>query len=165
METNNKISAEHLKRKAYLYIRQSTIQQVINNSESTRRQYELKVQAVVLGWPRERIEVIDSDSNGYSITPLGAKILKKLVSIEQILNDENRTIMIRTSKYSKEPFNINKIEEYLVREGEMETFLAKKIAEEVKERLAKTTIDYLNDDFLLINFQVFQNLKFLHAFR
>jgi len=91
----------------------------------------------------KEIEVINSDTNGYRITSLGTKILKKLISIEQILNDENKTIMIRTSKYSKEPFNINKIEEYLVREGEMETFLAKKIAEEVKIRLGKTTIDYL----------------------
>lgn len=88
-------------------------------------------------------EIIDSDSNGYTITPLGKKSLKGLLSIEQMLNEENRTIMIRTSKYSKEPFNINKIEEYLIGEGEMEAYLAKKIAEEVKERLSKTKIDYL----------------------
>jgi DNA invertase Pin-like site-specific DNA recombinase len=60
-EAKNKVTAEHLKRKAYLYVRQSTIRQVIENTESTRRQYELQDRAVVLGWPKERIEVIDSD--------------------------------------------------------------------------------------------------------
>ena len=60
-EAKNKVTAEHLKRKAYLYIRQSTIRQVIENTESTRRQYELQQRAIVLGWPKERIEVIDTD--------------------------------------------------------------------------------------------------------
>lgn len=60
-EAKNKVTAEHLKRKAYLYIRQSTLRQVIENTESTRRQYDLRQRAVALGWPTERIEVIDSD--------------------------------------------------------------------------------------------------------
>lgn len=61
METNSKISAEHLKRTAYLYVRQSTVRQVFENTESTQRQYALKNRAIVLGWPQERIEVIDTD--------------------------------------------------------------------------------------------------------
>jgi len=56
-----KVKAEHLKRDAYLYIRQSTLQQVFENPESTRRQYDLKGRAVALGWPAEQIVVIDSD--------------------------------------------------------------------------------------------------------
>ena len=60
-EAKSKVTAEHLKRKAYLYIRQSTIRQVIENTESTRRQYDLRQRAVALGWPKERIEVIDTD--------------------------------------------------------------------------------------------------------
>jgi len=61
-ERNNKITPEHLRKNAYLYIRQSTLHQVLENTESTRRQYELRQRAVVLGWPEERIVVIDSDS-------------------------------------------------------------------------------------------------------
>lgn len=38
---NSKITPEHLRKNAYLYVRQSTLQQVLENSESTRRQYEL----------------------------------------------------------------------------------------------------------------------------
>ena len=60
-ERNNKIMPEHLRKNAYLYIRQSTLHQVLENTESTRRQYELRQRAVVLGWPEERIVVIDSD--------------------------------------------------------------------------------------------------------
>src|SRR5271169_2505300 len=56
-----KIQAQHLKRHAYLYVRQSTLRQVIENTESTQRQYALRDRAVALGWPLERVIVIDSD--------------------------------------------------------------------------------------------------------
>ena len=56
-----KVTAEHLKRDAYLYVRQSSLQQVFENTESTERQYALRQRAVALGWPMERIVVIDSD--------------------------------------------------------------------------------------------------------
>jgi len=60
-EALQKISAEHLRRDAYLYIRQSSLRQVFENTESTQRQYALRERAVALGWPLERIHVIDSD--------------------------------------------------------------------------------------------------------
>lgn len=56
-----KVRAEHLKRDAYLYVRQSTLRQVFENTESTQRQYALRDRAVALGWPNDRIIVIDSD--------------------------------------------------------------------------------------------------------
>ena len=55
------MTADHLRRDAYLYIRQSTVRQVFENTESTRRQYALRERAVALGWPFERVIVIDSD--------------------------------------------------------------------------------------------------------
>ncbi|MGB5910571.1 MAG: anaerobic ribonucleoside-triphosphate reductase, partial [Promethearchaeia archaeon] len=76
------------------------------------------------------------------ITFLAKKILKNIISMEQILNAQNKILMIRTSKYSKEPFNINKIQEYLIKEGELDVFQAKQIAQEVEERLSKTNIEY-----------------------
>ena len=60
-EQHQKISADHLRRQAYLYVRQSTLRQVFENTESTKRQYALRERAVVLGWPLERIVIIDSD--------------------------------------------------------------------------------------------------------
>ena len=58
---HQKVTASHLRRDAYLYVRQSTMRQVFENSESTRRQYALRERAVALGWPTEAINVIDSD--------------------------------------------------------------------------------------------------------
>jgi DNA invertase Pin-like site-specific DNA recombinase len=56
-----KVTSAHLERDAYLYIRQSTARQVIENTESTLRQYALRERAVIYGWPLERIHVIDND--------------------------------------------------------------------------------------------------------
>jgi DNA invertase Pin-like site-specific DNA recombinase len=61
MEAHTKVTASHLKRDAYLYVRQSTVRQVFENQESTKRQYALRQRAVALGWPTERVVVIDSD--------------------------------------------------------------------------------------------------------
>ena len=60
-ETVAKVSASHLARTAYLYVRQSTLRQVMENTESTQRQYALRQRAVALGWPTEAIVTIDSD--------------------------------------------------------------------------------------------------------
>lgn len=60
-EAHQKITAAHLSRMAYLYVRQSTLRQVFENTESTQRQYALRDRAVALGWPLDRIVVIDSD--------------------------------------------------------------------------------------------------------
>ena len=61
MNVPDKVQASHLQRDAYLYVRQSTLQQVFENTESTERQYALRQRAVALGWPTERVVVIDSD--------------------------------------------------------------------------------------------------------
>jgi DNA invertase Pin-like site-specific DNA recombinase len=60
LETS-KVSSEHVNRNAYLYVRQSTLRQVNENRESTKRQYALRQRAVALGWPGERVMVIDED--------------------------------------------------------------------------------------------------------
>lgn len=60
-QRDEKVTREHLAKDAYLYVRQSTLRQVHENTESTERQYALRQRAVALGWPDERIHVIDSD--------------------------------------------------------------------------------------------------------
>jgi DNA invertase Pin-like site-specific DNA recombinase len=57
----SKVGAEQLARTAFLYVRQSTLRQVMHNTESTQRQYALRQRAIALGWPAERIVVIDTD--------------------------------------------------------------------------------------------------------
>ena len=60
-EAHRKVNAEHLRRDAFLYVRQSTLRQVLENTESTQRQYALRDRAVALGWPIERIHTLDED--------------------------------------------------------------------------------------------------------
>ncbi len=55
----NKISADHLSRTACVYVRQSTVDQLVNNPESRRRQYALETRARALGWVN--VIVIDDD--------------------------------------------------------------------------------------------------------
>jgi DNA invertase Pin-like site-specific DNA recombinase len=57
----NAVSPDHLRRAAFVYIRQSSLAQVENNSESTRRQYALVDKALHLGWPRAAVTVVDDD--------------------------------------------------------------------------------------------------------
>ena len=59
--TDSKVGPEHLRRDAFVYIRQSTYAQVERNRESTRRQYGLVEHACSLGWDPARIRVLDED--------------------------------------------------------------------------------------------------------
>jgi DNA invertase Pin-like site-specific DNA recombinase len=77
---HEKVNAGHLKRNAYLYIRQSTLRQVLENTESTIRQYDLRQRAVALGWPIERIIVIDSDLGQSAATAADREGFQRLVT-------------------------------------------------------------------------------------
>jgi len=61
MNERSKITASHLARQAIVYLRQSSAAQVEHNRESTARQYALAARARELGWPEERVVVIDED--------------------------------------------------------------------------------------------------------
>ena len=56
-----KVTGAHLARTAYLYVRQSTLRQVLTNTESATRQYALRQKAIALGWQAEAIVTIDTD--------------------------------------------------------------------------------------------------------
>jgi len=76
---HQKVTASHLRRDAYLYVRQSTVRQVFENTESTRRQYALRERAVALGWPIERVNVIDSDLGKSGASSADREGFQKLV--------------------------------------------------------------------------------------
>ena len=61
MSELSKITADHLRRCAVVYVRQSSTTQVEHNRESTARQYQLADRAVALGWRRDQVRVIDED--------------------------------------------------------------------------------------------------------
>jgi DNA invertase Pin-like site-specific DNA recombinase len=59
--SHSKVTSRHQERLAYIYVRQSTTKQMHRNQESQQYQYRLQQRAQELGWPAERIKVIDSD--------------------------------------------------------------------------------------------------------
>ena len=79
-DPHQKVRAEHLKRDAYLYIRQSTIQRVFHNTESTQRQYALKQRAVALGWPADHVIIIDGDQGQSGASAVDREGFQKLVA-------------------------------------------------------------------------------------
>lgn len=58
---NNKIQEKHLQKPAYIYLRQSSMNQVRHNQESTERQYALRDKAIGLGWSAKMIHILDGD--------------------------------------------------------------------------------------------------------
>ncbi|MDR6485505.1 recombinase family protein [Paraburkholderia terricola] len=79
-ESHQKITSAHLSRMAYLYVRQSTLRQVLENTESTQRQYALRERAAALGWPFERIVVIDRDLGQSGASAADREGFQQLVS-------------------------------------------------------------------------------------
>ena len=75
-----KVSAEHLARIAYLYVRQSTLRQVQTNTESTERQYALRQRAVQLGWSSDQIVVIDTDQGQSGASSTDREGFQRLVA-------------------------------------------------------------------------------------
>jgi len=75
-----KVTPEHLKRDAYLYVRQSTLRQVSEHGESTQRQYALRDRAIAAGWPIERIHVIDRDLGKSGANAVARDGFQQLVS-------------------------------------------------------------------------------------
>ena len=75
-----KVTADHLRRLAYLYIRQSTLRQVLENTTSTDRQYGLRQRAVALGWHQDQIVVIDEDLGRSGASAQGREGFQRLVA-------------------------------------------------------------------------------------
>lgn len=80
VEAADKISAGHLARSAYLYVRQSTLRQVMENTTSTQRQYGLRSRAVALGWPPDQVVVIDEDLGRSGASAEGREGFARLVA-------------------------------------------------------------------------------------
>lgn len=82
-----KIRPWHLQRKAIVYIRQSTPQQVLEHRESADRQYSLVHRAAALGWPQDGVEVVDEDQgrSGQTVEGrLGFQYLLAEISLDHV---------------------------------------------------------------------------------
>ena len=79
-DATTKVTASHLARNAYLYVRQSTLKQVLNNTESTARQYALAQRAAALGWPAGQIITIDIDQGHSGASAADREGFQRLVA-------------------------------------------------------------------------------------
>jgi excisionase family DNA binding protein len=79
MSERGKVTEQHRRRRAVVYVRQSTLQQVERNVESAARQYALRERAVELGWPAESVVVVDGDTGRSGATSEGRVGFKELV--------------------------------------------------------------------------------------
>ena len=79
-DRHQKVSSSHLKRNAYLYVRQSSLRQVFENNESTERQYALRQQAIALGWQLEQVIVIDTDLGQSGASSVDREGFQRLVA-------------------------------------------------------------------------------------
>ena len=77
---SGKIQGRHRDRWAVVYVRQSTVQQVMRHQESTRLQYGLMERALELGWARERVVVIDEDLGKSGTSAEGRLGFQRLVA-------------------------------------------------------------------------------------
>jgi len=80
MNVSSKVTANHLARNAYLYVRQSSLRQVAENQESTRRQYALRERATALGWHTDQVHVIDCDLGQSGASAAGREGFQHLVA-------------------------------------------------------------------------------------
>ncbi len=80
MSERTKISEPQRRRRAVVYVRQSTLGQVASNVESSARQYALVERAVELGWPREAVAVVDEDTGRSGASSEGRIGFKELAA-------------------------------------------------------------------------------------
>jgi DNA invertase Pin-like site-specific DNA recombinase len=97
---SSKIQAAHWERLAVVYVRQSTPKQVLENRESTARQYAFADQAAALGWPRDRIVTIDDDLGKSGRTAEGRSGFQRLVT-EVTLNHVGLVLGLEMSRLAR----------------------------------------------------------------
>jgi DNA invertase Pin-like site-specific DNA recombinase len=95
-----KVLPGHLEKLAIVYVRQSSPTQVLEHRESTARQYGLADQAVVFGWPRERVLIIDEDLGKSGRTAEGRSGFQRLIS-EVTLNHVGMVLGLEMSRLAR----------------------------------------------------------------
>src|SRR5436305_14606119 len=95
-----KIQDTHHTRIAYVYVRQSTPWQVLENRESTERQYHLRERAIELGWPPSQVEVIDEDQGRTGSASAHRSGFQRLVS-EVGLGKVGIVLMLEASRLAR----------------------------------------------------------------
>lgn len=111
MRGENKVGRQHLDRTALIYIRQSTMAQVREHTESTARQYALAEEATRLGWPASAIEVIDADLGVSGRSTEGRDGFKGLVA-RVCLGEVGAIFGLEVSRLARSSADLSRLLEY-----------------------------------------------------
>ena len=97
---SEKVQGHHRDRLAVVYVRQSTLQQLVRHQESTRLQYGLADRALGLGWPRSQVLVIDDDLGKSGTSAAGRPGFQRLVA-EVGLNHVGLVLGVEMSRLAR----------------------------------------------------------------
>lgn len=100
MSDLQKITEQHRRRRAVVYVRQSTMAQVERNPESRARQYALRQRAIELGWPAGSVSVVDEDLGRSGASTDGRLGFKELVA-EVGLGQVGLILALETSRLAR----------------------------------------------------------------
>jgi DNA invertase Pin-like site-specific DNA recombinase len=100
MRDRSKIDDAHRRRRAVVYVRQSTVGQLERNHESRARQYALRDRAIELGWPAGSISVVDEDLGRSGATTDGRLGFQELVA-EVGLGHVGLIVSLETSRLAR----------------------------------------------------------------
>jgi len=104
----SKIKEYHKEKMAYVYLRQSTMGQVLHHQESTERQYSLKNRALACGWTMDKIRVLDGDL-GISGTQAANREDFKLLVADVSLNKVGAIFALEASRLSRSSTDWNRL--------------------------------------------------------
>ncbi len=110
-DPSNKVLAAHLERCAYVYVRQSSYYQVEHNLESQRRQYNMRTWALELGWPEERIVVVDEDQ-GRSGAVAGMRC-HRLRTVISVATGQQRCVHLACRSETIQNYSQNRSSDFL----------------------------------------------------
>lgn len=96
----SKVTPDHQRRRAYVYVRQSTVFQVVHHRESTERQYHLAHRAEALGWPAETIEVLDEDQGHSAASAEHRHGFQRLIA-DVAAGDVGLVLMLEASRLAR----------------------------------------------------------------
>jgi excisionase family DNA binding protein len=100
MSDRQKITEQHRRRRAVVYVRQSTPQQLERNHESRARQYALRDRAIELGWPAGSVSVVDEDLGRSGSSTDGRLGFKELVA-EVGLGHVGLVLALEVSRFAR----------------------------------------------------------------
>ncbi len=108
MIMNSKIQSFHLQKTAFVYLRQSTMYQVMHNQESTERQYALSRKAIDYGWSPSLVQVLDGDLGRSGSNTAGREDFKTLVA-EVSMGKVGAIFVLEASRLSRSSADWNRL--------------------------------------------------------